>query len=106
MKFTRIHLLLSLAAMFGASGNTTFAAAEADLLVAYDNGYSDGGGGDDNAEVLAANGVAGANAINDRSGTGARMRIAGYHKTFGQAGRSTRPHARRRRPLRAPSISA
>ncbi len=65
------------------------AAAEADLLVAYDNTYSDSVGGDDNAEVIAANGVAGSNAINDRSGTGARMRICGYHKTWWQGGRST-----------------
>lgn len=65
------------------------AAAEADLLVAYDNGYSDGVGGDDNAEVLAANAIAASNAINDRSGTGARMRIAGFHKTWYQAARST-----------------
>lgn len=66
-----------------------FAAAEADLLVAYDNSFSDGVGGDDNAEVIAANAVAGSNAINDRSGTGARIRIAGYHKTTGQGGRSS-----------------
>jgi autotransporter-associated beta strand protein len=85
----RTPILFSIAALLVSIGNTAFAAAEADLLVAYDNGYADGVGGDDNAEVLAANSVAGSNLINDRSGTGARIRIAGYHKTFGQAGRST-----------------
>ncbi|RYD34618.1 MAG: hypothetical protein EOP85_19680, partial [Verrucomicrobiaceae bacterium] len=74
---------------FSALASSAFAAAEADLLVAYDNSFSDGVGGDDNAEVIAANGVAGSNAINNRSGTGARIRIAGYHKTFWQGGRST-----------------
>lgn len=66
-----------------------FAAAEADLLVAFDNSYTDGVGGDDNAEVLTANSVAASNWINDNSGTGARLRICGYHKTFNQGGRST-----------------
>ncbi|MDW8382381.1 MAG: autotransporter-associated beta strand repeat-containing protein [Verrucomicrobiota bacterium] len=65
------------------------AAAEADLLVAYDQSYADSVGGDENARVLIANAVAASNAINDRSGTGARLRICGYHKTIGQAGRST-----------------
>lgn len=64
-------------------------AAEADLLVAYDQSYADSVGGDENARVLIANAVAASNAINDRSGTGARLRITGYHKTIGQAGRST-----------------
>jgi autotransporter-associated beta strand protein len=54
------------------------AAAEADLLVAYDNSYASSVGGDDNAQVIIANAVAGSNAINDRSGTGARVRVAGY----------------------------
>ncbi|NGO40295.1 hypothetical protein G4L39_12945 [Limisphaera ngatamarikiensis] len=65
------------------------AAAEADLLVAYDQSYADSVGGDENARVLIANAVAASNAINERSGTGARVRICGYHKTVGQAGRST-----------------
>ncbi len=69
--------------------HAAFAAAEADLLVAYDNGYADSVGGDDNAEVICANAVAASNWINANSGTGARMRIAGYHKTWWQAGRST-----------------
>lgn len=85
----RIVFLPLIAAVIVAASGNVFAAAVADLLVAYDNGYADSVGGDDNAEVLAANGVAGSNAINDRSGTGARMRIAGYHKTWWQAGRST-----------------
>lgn len=65
------------------------AVAEADMLVAYDNAYSDSNGGDANTEVLALNAVAASNLINERSGTGARIRICGYHKTWWQAGRST-----------------
>ncbi|RYD24127.1 MAG: hypothetical protein EOP88_01375 [Verrucomicrobiaceae bacterium] len=80
-----IFLFLALSAFV----SPVFAAAEADLLVAYDNSFSDGVGGDDNAEVIAANAVAGSNAINARSSTGARIRIAGYHKTTGQGGRSS-----------------
>ncbi|MEK7780195.1 MAG: M12 family metallo-peptidase [Verrucomicrobiota bacterium] len=80
MKFTRIQLLLSLVAMFVATNNTTFAAAEADLLVAYDQTHSAAVGGEDNAQVLAANAVAGSNGVNERSGTGARVRIVGYHQ--------------------------
>jgi len=56
------------------------AAAEADLLVAYDQSHSSSVGGQDNANVLALNAVAGSNAINDRSGTGARVRVVGYHQ--------------------------
>lgn len=54
------------------------AAAEADLLAAYDASYASSVGGDDNAQVIIANAVAGSNAINDRSGTGARVRVVGY----------------------------
>lgn len=75
-------LLLALA-------QSTFAAAEADILVAFDNSYTDGVGGDENAEVLTANSVAASNWINEQSGTPARMRVCGYHKTTGQGGRST-----------------
>ena len=57
-----------------------FAAAEADLLVAYDQTYPPTVGGSDNAQVLAANAVAGSNLINERCGTGARVRIVGYHQ--------------------------
>jgi autotransporter-associated beta strand protein len=56
------------------------AAAEADLLVAYDQSHASSVGGQDNANVLALNAVAGSNAINERSGTGARVRIVGYHQ--------------------------
>jgi autotransporter-associated beta strand protein len=61
-------------------GCRAFAVAEADLLIAYDQSHSAAVGGQDNANVLAANAVAGSNAINDRSGTGARVRIVGYHQ--------------------------
>jgi autotransporter-associated beta strand protein len=69
--------------------NPASAAAEADLLVAFDNSYIDGVGGDENAEVLTANSVAASNWINEQSGSPARMRICGYHKTWWQGGRST-----------------
>ena len=59
---------------------SAFAAAEADLLVAYDQTHASAVGGQDNANVLAANAVAASNAINERSGTGARVRIVGYHQ--------------------------
>jgi autotransporter-associated beta strand protein len=56
------------------------AAAEADLLVAYDQTHASAVGGQDNANVLALNAVAGSNLINERSGTGARVRVVGYHQ--------------------------
>ena len=57
-----------------------FEAVEADLLAAYDQTYASGVGGEDNAQVIIANAVAGQNHINDHSGTGARMRIVGYYQ--------------------------
>jgi autotransporter-associated beta strand protein len=60
--------------------NTACAVAEADLLVSWDQTYPPTVGGDDNAQVLAANAVAGSNAVNDRSGTGARVRICGFYQ--------------------------
>ena len=78
-----------MATAFLVTASSSFAAAEADLLAAYDSGWASSVGGDDNAEVIFANGVAGNNSVNDRSGTGARIRICGYHKTTGQAGRSS-----------------
>jgi autotransporter-associated beta strand protein len=63
-----------------AACHSAFGAAEADLLIAYDQTHSAAVGGQDNANVLAANAVAGSNAINERSGTGARVRIVGYHQ--------------------------
>ncbi len=59
---------------------SAFAAAESDLLVSYDNTYASSVGGEDNAQVSAANAIAGCNAIYDRSGAGARIRIVGYHQ--------------------------
>jgi autotransporter-associated beta strand protein len=58
-----------------------FEAVEADLLAGYAASYAAGVGGDDNAQVLIANAVAGNNAINDHSGTGARMKIVGYYQS-------------------------
>jgi autotransporter-associated beta strand protein len=80
--------LLVAALVFGVR-ESAFAAAEADLLIAYDNSYSDGVGGDANAEVALANSVGASNWINFVSGTPARMRVAGYHKTWWQGGRTS-----------------
>ena len=72
---------LALTAAFALfAGQSAFAAAEADLLVAYDQQHTASVGGHDNVQVLAANAVAGSNAINERCGTGARVRIVGYHE--------------------------
>lgn len=86
--FRRCGWMTTALVVLGAS-DPVRGAAEADLLVAYDQSYAESVGGDENARVLIANAVAASNAINDRSGTGARLRICGYHKTTGQAGRST-----------------
>ncbi len=68
------------AAVVGCAGGAPHAAAEADLRVAYDQSYTASAGGHDNVQVLAANAVAGSNAINERCGTGARVRIVGYRE--------------------------
>ncbi|MCB1131367.1 MAG: hypothetical protein KDN05_09580, partial [Verrucomicrobiae bacterium] len=83
-----MRLVFFLTALLGLS-HLVHAAAEADMLVAYDNSYSDGVGGDANAQVIALNAVASSNLINERSGTGARVRICGYHKTWWQKNRTT-----------------
>ncbi len=83
-----MRLIFLLIGLIGLS-NFVRGAAEADLLVAYDNTHSDSVGGDANAEVLALNAVAAANLISERSGSPARMRICGYHKTWWQQSRST-----------------
>ena len=57
-----------------------FAAAEADLLVGYDQSYASANGGTAQTRVIIANAVAGSNAINERSGTPQRIRIVGYHE--------------------------
>jgi autotransporter-associated beta strand protein len=76
----RASAFLALAGLLVADSTTAFAAAEADLLVAYDASHASSVGGEDNAQVLAANAVAGCNSVNDRSGTGARVRICGYYQ--------------------------
>ncbi len=76
----RLTLLAFTAAGFLLAGRSARAAAEADLLVAYDQTYTASAGGHDNVQVLAANAIAGSNAINERCGTGARVRIVGYHQ--------------------------
>lgn len=57
------------------------ATIEADLLAGYAPSYAASVGGDANAQVIIANAVVGNNIINDQSGTGARMRIAGFHRS-------------------------
>ncbi len=54
-------------------------AIEADLAAVYSPSYAASVGGDDNAQVIIANTVAGSNQIQDQDGTGARMRIAGFY---------------------------
>ena len=54
-------------------------AIEADLAAVYSPSYAASVGGDDNAQVLIANTVAGSNQIQDQGGTGAHMRIAGFY---------------------------
>jgi autotransporter-associated beta strand protein len=54
---------------------------EADLLASYTATYAASVGGEDNAQVILANTVAGSNAIQDQDGTGAHMRIAGFYQS-------------------------
>jgi len=89
IKWAWKYLSIAVAVTAVVAGHTVFAAAEADMLIAYDSSYSSSVGGDANAEVNTANAVAASNLINDNSGTGARLRICGYHKTTGQAGRTS-----------------
>jgi len=76
--FSSIHLLL-LGFVF--LPQALFAAIEADVACCYAPSYAASVGGDDNAQVLLANAVIGNNFVNDQSGTGAHMRIAGYHQS-------------------------
>lgn len=80
MNLFRVPLWLLTLGFITVAGPVAFAAAEADLLVAYDQTHSGSVGGQDNANVLAANAVAGCNAVHERSGTGARIRIVGYYQ--------------------------
>src|SRR5579862_1544704 len=61
---------------------TTFAAPlEADVLISYSATYASSVGGQDNADVTAANVVSASNVIQDHSGTGLHMRIADYYQS-------------------------
>ncbi len=60
---------------------STCAGIEADLLCAYAPSYAASVGGEANAQVLLANAVIGNNFLNRQSGTGARIRIAGYYRS-------------------------
>ncbi len=55
--------------------------AVADVAVGYTATYANSIGGSDNVEVLAANTIAGANAIYERSGAPARMRVVGCYQS-------------------------
>ncbi|MEX1049345.1 MAG: autotransporter-associated beta strand repeat-containing protein [Akkermansiaceae bacterium] len=71
----------ALAAVFAAlSLQSAFAIVEADLLVGYDQTYASANGGGARTRVIIANAVAASNAVNERSGTPARLRIVGYHQ--------------------------
>lgn len=70
-----------LACAFLCGSPAAFAAAEADVFVGYDASYASSVGGQDNVEVNAANAIAGSNAINERSGTPARMRLVGLKQS-------------------------
>ena len=72
--------LLSLFTCVLLIGNTAFSGAEADLLIAYDQSFVAHAGSEANAQVIAANAIAGTNAVNEHSGTGARMRVVGYYQ--------------------------
>jgi autotransporter-associated beta strand protein len=56
-------------------------AVEGDILTSYAATYASGLGGEDNAQVTIANSIAGSNGSNDRSGTGAHMRIVGFYES-------------------------
>ena len=57
-------------------------AAEADIVIGYAATWGNSVGGADNVEVIAANTVAGANAIYQRSGAPARMRVVGCYQSI------------------------
>jgi autotransporter-associated beta strand protein len=54
-------------------------AIEADLAATYSPSYASSVGGEDNAQVIFANTVAGSNQFQDQDGTGAHIRIAGFY---------------------------
>jgi len=81
--FSMFHLPLSILLVFlllalapAAQGGN---AIEADLAAVYSPSYAASVGGEDNAQVIIANTVAGSNQIQDQDGTGARIRVAGYY---------------------------
>jgi autotransporter-associated beta strand protein len=70
---------LTVAAFFVSASAFAGNAIEADLAAVYSPSYAASVGGDDNAQVIIANTVAGSNQIQDQGGTGAHMRIAGFY---------------------------
>lgn len=71
-------LLCAALSVASAAAAPSQASIEADVAIGYAPSYANSVGGDDNVEVIVANAVAGNNRINDISGTGASMRIAGF----------------------------
>src|SRR5205823_3146825 len=76
-------------ALFGMSRIGFGGPVEADLLIAYGAAYASSLGGTDNLEVTVQNAVTGNNAINDRSGTGARMRVCAFYQSAQDATNGT-----------------
>ena len=74
-KFLTAALVALAPGAFGA------APIEADLAACYAPSYASSVGGEDNAQVIIANTVAGSNQIQDQGGTGAHMRIAGFYES-------------------------
>lgn len=61
--------------------STKFDGVEADVALAYSPDAASRQGGEDNIQVNLANAIAGANAAHKRSGTGVRLRIAGFYQS-------------------------
>jgi autotransporter-associated beta strand protein len=84
MQFSKnnsLKICLVTAMVVVSSAGFAGAPIEADLLASYAASYASSVGGEDNAQVIIANTVAGSNAIQDQGGTGAHMRIAGFYQS-------------------------
>ncbi len=79
--FRPLRSVLTLALLALAPAAFAGNAIEADLAACYAPSYAASVGGEDNAQVLLANTVAGSNQIQDQGGTGAHMRIAGFYQS-------------------------
>ncbi|MFO1487823.1 MAG: autotransporter-associated beta strand repeat-containing protein [Verrucomicrobiota bacterium] len=61
--------------------NAVPAAVEVDVALSYSPDAASRQGGEDNIQVNLANAIAGSNADHERSGTGVRLRIAGFYQS-------------------------